>query len=255
MNNLFGKIWLVIEKPFGIIGTISSVLSIVLICVVNEHAAWWALALLCLSLLILLIALLRVLNRLLEKNNNHEDHVCISSFVNYKTEDGENIEFESYKLIQVKCAIMQFFNIGYKWSGKGQPDCSSDLQDIEWTKTSADSNCYDNARLRLKTPALYNQTTVIHFKARMNDVHKTSEPKVELCVKYPIEYIQITVSLGYKVSEQNTTAKLHRKKINSELPSEYTEINSVPFDSIHRQYQYRLINPEPGYYYKLVWER
>ena len=255
MDSLFNKIWHIIEKPFGIIGSLCSILSIVVICVVDKDAAWWALGALCVSLLLFLIALLRVLDKLLEKNSNKEDHVCISSFVNYKTEDGDNIEFESYKLIQVKCAVMQFFNVGYKWSGRYQPDCSSDLQDIELTKSSEDSNCYDNAKLRLKTPALYNQTTVIHFKARMNDVDKVSEPKVELCVKYPIEYIQITVSLGYKASDYNAPAVLKRIKLNSDLPSDYTNVDSVPFDPIHKQYQYRLINPEPGYFYKLVWER
>ena len=89
----------------------------------------------------------------------------------------------------------------------------------------------------------------------MNDVDKVSEPKVELCVKYPIEYIQITVSLGYKVSDYNAPAVLKRIKLNSDLPSDYTNVDSVPFDPIHKQYQYRLINPEPGYFYKLVWER
>ena len=147
---------------------------------------------LCVSLFILLCALIRVLNRFLEHGEN-EDHRCISSFVRYKTDDGENIEFESYKLIQVKCSIMQFFDIGFKWSGKKLPRIESDLQIVEATKESGSKNDYDTCKLKLKKPKLYNETTVIHFRSYSNDAERVSEPKIELCVKYPIEFIQVNV--------------------------------------------------------------
>lgn len=107
--------------------------------------------------------------------------------------------------------------------------------------------------MRLKTPALYNQTTLIHFRAKVNDAEHLSETKIEVRVEYPIEYIQIVVSLGYK--NNNRPAILSKKPIRSDIPAAYKTIDSVAFDVLHKQYVYRLINPAPGNFYKLAWER
>ena len=251
---LVSKIWTIIEKPFLYVGTICSIASIVVICFVDNWTAWVALLFVLLSILVLLIAVLRVLNRYLEKGDE-QDFDCISTFVNYKSDDGDNITFETYKLIQAKCSIMQYFDVGFKWSGKDMPKWTSDLQDVEFVNPSHEEGKYDSARLRFRTPVLYNQTTLIHFRSNINDVNHLSEPKVELCVKYPIEYIQIVVSLGYKDSSFTKPASVSKTRIISDMHSDYKNYDSVSFDPIHKQYVVRLIHPEPGYYYKITWER
>lgn len=253
-NTMWKKIWRIIEKPFVIVSSICSIISVIAICFNNIIATIIAISTLCISLTIILIAILRVLNRFLEKSTTG-DHKCISSFIKYKTDDGENIEFESYKLIQVKCCIMQFFDIGFRWSGNNFPKVSSDLQDVELLKKSDNTGEYDSAKLRLKKPALYNETTVIHFKTQSNDAEKVSESKVELYVKYPIEFIQVNISLGYKDGSFNKTAKIERLKMGTIIPQKYELMTSIPFDSKSKQYSHCFIDPEPGFFYKISWER
>lgn len=249
---MWNKIWRIIEKPFLIIGTLCSIVSIVIVCFQLKYGVIISACTLALGLLILLIAIIRVLNRFLE-SKTIEDHKCISSFIKYRTDDGENIQFETHKLIQVKCAIMQCFNVGFKWSGE-DIKIHSDLQTVDKiTKNGAGE--YDQASLKLRNPALYNETTVIHFKTIANDAKRVSIPKVEVCVSYPIEFIQITVLLGYKPDNYTNTAKIEKRKIKSNLPQDYSTISSIPFDNKCKQYSYCLINPEPGYFYRLVWDR
>ena len=253
-NTMWKKFWNIIEKPFLIISSLCSIISIVILCFNTQTGITIAAISLSLSLIILLIAIVRVLNRFLEKDTT-EKHRCIANFVRYKTNDGENIEFESYKLIQVKCSIMQYFETGFKWTGKNFPKVHSELQDVVFSKPSESADEYDSAKLKLREPALYNQTKVIHFKTTTNDAAKISEPKVELCVKLPIEFIQINISLGYKDSSFNKTAKVERARWGINMPQRYELLDSISFDSNLKQYSYSFINPEPGYLYKISWER
>lgn len=251
---MWKKVWLIIEKPLIAIGSICSIVSVAALCFKSYIAIVISVSALCIALVVILVAIVRVLNRFLEDKSG-EDYKCVSSFIRYKTADGENIEVESYKLIQVKCSLMQFFDVGFKWTGKNFPEISSDLQTVENSLPSQDSTSYDKVRLRLKQPALYNETTVIHFRSKTNDAEKISEPKVEVCVKWPIEFIQINIHLGYKDTTCVETARIERKKINSDVPQKYEVVKSIPFDNRSRQYVYSFINPEPGYFYKIVWER
>lgn len=248
------KIWKAIEKPFLVVASLSSIISVVAICFNDPTATIVAVCALCIALAIVLISIIRVLNRFLEKNKNG-DHKCISSFVRYRTDDGENIEFDSHKLIQSKCSIMQYFDIKFNWTGKNFPSVTSDLQCVEIAQKSMDANSYDTARLRLKKPVLYNETTVIHFKTKTNDAEKVSVPKVELYVEYPIEFIQVNIVLAYKNEAFNSTAKVERLRINSKIPQKYELIDSIPFDGKTKQYSYCYIDPEPGYFYRISWER
>lgn len=251
---MWKKFCSIIEKPFLVISSLCSILSIVLLCFKTQTGVTIAAISLALSLIILLIAIVRVLNRFLEKDTA-EDHRCIANFIRYKTNDGENIEFESYKLIQVKCSIMQYFETGFKWTGKNFPKVHSELQDVVFSKQSESADEYDTAKLKLREPALYSQTKVIHFKTTTNDAARISKPKVEVCVKSPIEFIQINISLGYKDSSFNKTAKIERARWGTNMPQRYELLGSIPFDSNLKQYSHSFINPEPGYLYKISWER
>ena len=250
---MWKKFWTIIEKPFLLASSLCSIISIVAICVQTKAGLIVSICALCVSLVIILVAIVRVLNRFLEQTPSK--HNCVSSFVRYKTNDGENIEFESYKLIQVKCSIMQFFDIGFKWSGNRFPKIYSDLQDVEYASEAKEKTAYDSAKLRLKKPALYNETTVIHFKTLTSDPERCSEPKVELCVKMPIEFIHVDIQLGYKDSSYSRPATVERARIDAAVPQKYEVLESIPFDGKYKQYTYSFINPEPGYFYKITWKR
>lgn len=221
----------------------------------NNNAAWLAAGCFSLSLLILLFAIIRVLNRFLEPDDKGLNYRSISSYIKYSTDDGENISFENHRVIQVKCSLMQIFDMGFKWTGNKSIQITSELQDVQRIKSNENEEEYDSAVLALRKPALYNETIVIHFKSKMNDADRISVPKVGIAVTSPVEFVQFTVSLKYKDDNFNKTAKVQRRKINSQTPNEYATIGSVTFDKISKQYEYSLVNPEPGYFYHLIWDR
>lgn len=252
MWNTIGKI---ISSPFYIIGNIASIASVLILLFKDKDSAIIALILLCVALILFLISLLKVLNRFLEKNS--QDHKCISTFIQYTCDDEDNVVVESYKLIQAKCSIMQEYNAGFKWSGETPPNISSDLQNYKILKNSQNGYEYDYAVLEFKKPVLYNETAIVHFKSIANDVKHVSLPYVEIPVKFPIEYIQICISLGYKDISFIETAKISKRKITNsdEIQQNHEEYDSITFDQKHKQYLYRLINPKTGYSYRISWKR
>ena len=252
---MWSKIWKIVNSPFYIIGSIASIFSVVILLFKDENSGFIALGFLCIALTLFLISLLRVLNRFLEKPT--QDHKCISSFIQYTCDDGDNIIVETYKLIQVKCSLLQEYNAGFKWSGDNIPQISSELQKFRIVKASQDGCEYDYAVLDFKKPILYNETTIVHFKSIANDVKHVSLPYVEIPIIQPIEFIQICISLGYKDEKFIDTAKISKRKMTDsrQIQQNHNEYASIPFDQKHKQYLYRLINPQVGYSYKISWER
>jgi len=219
---MWNKIWSVISSPLYLIGSLAFIASVVVLLFKDKNAAIIALVLLLIALILFLIRIFHVLNRFLEKHP--QDHKCISSFIQYTCDDGDNVIFNSYKLIQVKCSIMQDFDIGFKWSGDKMPNISSELQTFKILKKTTNKYEYDY---------------------------------VEVPIRYPIEYIQICISLGYKDDSFSKTAEISNRKITNlnQIQQPHTKYNSIPFDKNHKQYVYRLINPEVGYSYRISWER
>lgn len=248
---LLSKIWAIINQPLMWIGTVCSIASVVIAVMYRDTAAWVALGILCLSLLLILIALLRVLNKYLEEDKNG-NYRCISSIVTYKTDDGKHISFEMCRFIQAKCAIMQEFDTGFKWTGTEEPQWKSKLQEIVRVEKATDIGKYNSLILRFRNPLLYNQTAVVQYKAEIDDSDQKSETYAEIKVEYPTDYVRILVELPY---ENHPEAKLLRKLIYSVSPSEFIEYEKVVYDSAHKHYRCDIPNPKPGYFYRLSWER
>lgn len=249
---LLSKFWLVVNKKLMAVSAICSIVSVVCLCFRDQIAIWIALGTLVLSLATILWAILRVLNSYLEENING-DHRCISSYITYRTDDGDHILFEVHKLIQVKCAIMQVFDTGLKWSGDDNFKWESDLQDVVGLDKHDDETEFDTLKLGFKNPPLYNQTAAVQFKANINDSNHKSSTYVELRVDYPIDYIQVNISLGYKNKSEN--AVVERKLIHAATGGEYKKFDTIPYDSVHRQYLYQTFRPESGYFYRISWKR
>jgi hypothetical protein len=248
---LISKFKAVLHQPSMWIGTAFSVLSVLLMCFKNEIAAWIALGALIIGLFVIIGAIVRVLNSYLEKDVNG-NHRCIASIVTYKSEDGNHVTFEMCRFIQVKCAIMQMFDPGFKWTGTNPPEWKSDLQDVVTVNRVDGAANYDKLILRFRKPPLYNQTAVIHYKTTIDDADHKSLPFVDIKVDYPTDYVRIVVELGYK-NHKNAIAQ--RKLIHSEGPTDFVKLTEIPYDIAHKQYIYNIPNPEPGYFYRLAWER
>lgn len=252
---MWRKFWKIVSGPFYVLGSVASIVSILILCFKSSDAAIAALGFLCVALVAFIWKLFSVLGRFLERTT--ENHKHISSFIQYTCDDRDNIVLESYKLIQVKCSVMQEYEAGFKWSGTKAPDISSDLQHFKIVNKSSGGHLYDYAVLEFKKPVLYNETTVVHSKFTINDVDHKSSTQIDIPVKYPVEYIQVCVSLGYKDNTFNKTATLSKRKLanENEVYQEYTPYDSLSFDHLHKQYTCKLIDPEVGFAYRIEWER
>lgn len=69
-----------------------------------------------------------------------------------------------------------------------------------------------------------------------------------------MDVIHFRVTLKNKDDNFSKSARLLKKPVNSEFPSDYNQFGSIPFDCQSKRYQYYLTDPEIGYYYRLEWE-
>lgn len=252
---MFKKIYSIIEKPILILSAIASILSVVLLCINNQAASIIAVCLLCGALIVLLGALLHAIFKYTERTNNGE-YRRIATFIEYKTNNQDIVEFQTYRIIQVKTPILNFLDFSYLWTGVESPEVSSDLQDLELVTNNAERpRGYSKARLLLPQPKIYNETVVFHHKIKADDPRHVSEPKVEIKVEDPVDLIRVNISLGYKPDGYNETARVERSAINHDAPPSYEHIGVITFDQTFKEYVYTLKYPEPGYFYRISWNR
>lgn len=249
------NIYTLIEKPFIIISSLASIISVVLLCFDNLLASFIAVVCLCIALGVLTWALVHTIFKY-TKQANKTDYRRIATFIEYKTTNAEIIEFQSYRIIQVKTPILKSIDVIYKWSGRGDAILSSDLQDVENQINNIERpRGYTKAKLTLQQPKLYNETAVFHHKITANDADHSSETKVEMKIDEPIDLVRVNISLGYKPDGYNGTAKVERSAIAHDGPPSYEEVGLIPFDQILKEFTYTLKYPEPGYFYKITWKR
>lgn len=194
------------------------------------------------------------INKLIHHNYN-EEYKRISSFIVFQTDDGVHSTFETYRLIQCKRSILSEIEYKYKWSGSIFPKLSSQNQKVEQLKPNNDPNVYDRAIIKFPKPLTYNETTVIHLKTENDDPDNVAEPHLDTKLTTPIEFIQFRVLLAYKPDDYNKHALVKRKKINAETDSDFELIGSIAFNQKYKQYFYVLLNPDPGYKYRIEWEK
>ncbi len=63
------------------------------------------------------------------------------------------------------------------------------------------------------------------------------------------------VMLPNKPDGYSETAIFERKKLDVEIDGDYEYIESVEFNQGNKLYSHCVVNPEPGYIYRLRWEK
>lgn len=236
-----------------IISSIASILGLIIIGCSDTVGIIIALSFFCLSLSSILIAIIIVLFSFVKKSHKFP-YEKVSAFTKYETEDGINILHETYSVIQSKRIILTEYKQGFKWSGSKPPEIESHLQKVERI-ISNDGYSYDYVLFKLNKPLIFNETGVIHFQAKMSDVDGAAKPYLDFKVEKPTNIIHYRVILKQKPNGYNQPAKFLRKKIDTEISSNYKVTDSVPFDEKSKSYEYYLIHPEVGYYYRMEWEK
>lgn len=236
---------------FAFFASLASVLGLILLFVTNKLAMFIALGFFCLMLLTFTVYLIYTLYKILDIK--HSDHENRSTFIKYETLDGNIITYETYKLIQVKKPVLTEMDYNFKWTGTHLPTITSDLQEVVNIVDEQDPTKYDRALLKFKKPVYYNQNLVLHFKAKLDDADKQSKSHVETRVTSEIDIVHYRIILKNKPTEYNQNAILEKSKINSIVSASFEKIKEIPFDVTTKSYEYHLLNPEIGYYYRIRW--
>ena len=239
------KSWLL--NAFNIIAGCASIMGIFFLFFTNEEIGKIALASFSLFLLLLLVTTWIGIVKVIKKEYP-EDYKKIAAFTSYETGDGIHGVYEVFKVIQSKRIVLQQIEHNFKWTGSKRPEISSALQDIKQIIESNGNN-YDKAVLSLRKPLRF------HVKAITDDFDHKAQPHLDYKVNNEINIILFRVTLKSKAEDFHTPARLLKKSIDSSIPVEYQQFGSVPFDAMSKSYQYYLINPEIGYYYRLEWEK
>jgi hypothetical protein len=177
----------------------------------------------------------------------------ISTFVRYST-DGATVRYETYKNIQCRQPVMSSIRYGFKWTGSRAPVVTSALQEVR-TRTDGGPNDYDRVELVFPQPLLYGECAVVHHGMEMNDSDAASSPHVEFRVTEPVQLIVWRIELRHVHRGHRRDARVTRRPIDARFSTRPEPILAVPFDPVGRGYEYHIRRPEPGYFYRLEWDR
>ena len=236
--------------------TVASLLGLVFTFTSDKDAAIISLIAFCFFLVIIIIGVFITFHRLL-KQNHPEPYQRISSFYEFRSDDGQKSVFEMYRLIQSKRALLTHIEYKFKWSGTKAPTISSNSQVLGPVVTSQDEHTWDKCDIHFKTPLTYNESTVVHIKTQNDDYDGKAQPYISSKLDSPIKIMQFKVLLSYKPDDYTAKAKYERKKIDVDVDvdSSWEYIDSIDFDTKYKQYQYVDVDPEPGYIYRVMWEK
>lgn len=245
MSNYFGRF-------FSIVAGVASIVSVFYLLFSNEVNSIIALSIFVIFLLSVLVLLIIGIHLFIKKENENE-YKKVSVFTSFVMSDKTHGIFEVYRVIQSKRLILNQVEQNFKWSGSKSPILESDIQKIKTVKIN--NVGYDKVLLEFSKPLIFNETATIHFRAIIDDFDNKSQPYLDHKVDTDTNVIHFRVVLKYKSECYSSPAKILRKPIFSETPIEYEELGSIPFDKETKSYQYTLVNPTVGYFYRILWEK
>ncbi len=243
-----------IGAAYGLFASFCSIASLVLLFVNSRLACIIALAVFCLGLLAIIYGIIRGINKMV-RDNSHDEYRRIASFFIFQSGDGVKSTFEVFRVIQSKRLFLTEIPYNFKWTGTTPPAITSRLQTIANVKYNKDKSQWDEATIKFPQPLKYNESTVVNVKTVNDDHDNTAKPFLTSKLEAPIDMIAFRVLLSYKPDGYNKPATLQRKKVGTAIDGDYETIGSVPFDKEHKLYYHCLTSPEPGYIYKIEWEK
>jgi hypothetical protein len=184
-----------------------------------------------------------------------EGFLPLSAFVRYVTSDGYNITYEIFRHIQIKRPYLSNFDHPFNWTGSHEPKCESDLQYI-CKISSVVGKTTKLLQLKFKKPRIYNDVEIIHFRMELDDSDHKSQTYVGQNVHDPIRLVCFRVELLHaNQAYYNKVAVVSRKRVDNGTNSLDEILVRVKFDQATKSYYHQVTDPEPGYNYRLTWER
>ena len=230
-----------IGSTVAILASVCSVASFVLLFVRSEMATIVALSIFSLGWIVLVIGILKGINKVVN-DNSEEEYKRIASFYTYKSEDGVKSTFEAFRMIQCKRLFLKSIPYNFKWTGAKVPNISSRAQSIEGISHVEDKNKWDSTVIKFPVPLKYNECAVINISTENDDVDGTARPWISSKLDTPIEMMVYRVMLSYKAADFSKPAFFERKRIDAEIDGDYVEIESVPYDKEHKMYYHTVVS-------------
>lgn len=234
--------------------SLCSIAGLILLFVNSKTACIVALVFFCIGMMSVFYGVLKTMDKIILEHSDKE-YRAISSFYVYHSKDGRKSTFEVYRLIQCKRMFLSKIPYKFKWSGSKQSVLTSKAQTIECVEHTEDKNKWDHAFIKFDKPLRYNECTVVNVKSENDDFDGTAKPWISCNLESPIEMMLFRVMLSYKPDNFDSPAVFERKMIDSEIDGEYEYLESVEYNAGNKQYSFCKINPEPGYVYRLRWEK
>lgn len=250
MKSILSGIWKLVVGG----ATVASIVGLVLSFVSEKSAVIISLVAFCAVLAIILVGVCVTVSRLL-KQNFKDPYERISSFYEFRSDDRQKSVFEVYRLIQCKRALLTHIEYKFKWSGTKEPVLSSNSQKLGPVISSHDGNSWDRCDIHFKSPLTFNDSTVVHIKTENDDYDGKAEPYISTRLDSPIRIMQYRVLLSYKPDDYMEKAKFERKLLDADVDAKWEYLDSVDFDTKYKLYQYVVINPEPGFIYRISWNK
>lgn len=251
VKNSYKSMWKTLSVIFAVFGFLGVSLNSLSKNAFEAHIALAAFAVMCVSLGCYgFFAIRKWQKRIYSKGFRP-----IATFVRYSTTDGKVFTHETFRQIQIKLAYLSEIEHKYLWSGSSPPKVTSLMQTIGSPYLDAESG-FQVRKVKFAQTRFFNETEVIHLKSSMDDSDGRSQPYVSLVVELPITLVQFRVELLHcmKPAHAGMTAFLERK-LKTLTRSEYELLRDVKFDLTSRAFECVLPNPEPGYEYRLRWDK
>jgi hypothetical protein len=247
MKTLINFLKLIFTGYLSAIGSIVSIIGLIVTFLSKEYAVIIALCSFVIFLIILLFRMFFVMKTFLLQKTLDGSH-RFATYIRYSTEDGRHISYEIHKYVQCKSIIMNEHVHKFYWTGSKSPVITSELQEVGNLQKKEDA--FDEIILRFRKPLAYNEFAIIHLKMDLDDTDKAAKPFLEIAVKEALQLINFRIELRHV--DAYHSAKVSKKKIDSQIAKDEL-IKFIPFDKSAHSYEYIINNPMVGYKYKIDW--
>lgn len=222
----------------------------------GSDKGYWALAAVVATCVFVCFQAYRATKASLERRYSN-GYLPIASFMRYTTANGTDYVYELFRHIQIKKPFMRSFAHSFTWSGTNLPLIKSDLQSpgVAKERKNLDGSTGTTVPLKFDVTKIYNDSEIVHLTMDIDDADQCSSPHLSQVVTAPIRLLSYRVELLHAPQSYcRQVAKFSRRPSNQAGAADEHLLN-INFDPITKSYSHQAQNPEPGYVYKLAWER
>lgn len=220
--------------------------------IASETKAWIALAIFTLTCLWGLRVVYRATRRYLKQHYPRGIMTC-STFARWSTVDGQHYVYDVYRTVQIKKPFMRHHEHRFNWTGTKAPVITSDLQTV---LPLPEENGMNGVKLVFPNTRAFNETEVLHCKMVIDDSDHVGSPFLSQVVHDAVRLISFRVELAHATPKYHREcARLSRLPIDAAPNVRPESLGTAPFDAHTKSFTWNVPNPEPGYRYRIEWDK